>query len=129
MKLKEILYETFIDSYGNLIRSVLDPKTSEYLGDKVYSFFDSDHPPKLKKGDTTKFLFNAEDDEVEYEVGPDFDKIGVKPVLAYEDEDIKVMIRSLEQAPSIDDEGKLTDFNPDPSYTHELTITIKTEVY
>ena len=93
----------------------LDSKTSMWARDTMYSVFDGvyDEP---EVGTVIPYEFNDVNDEVEYRVGPDFYKVGEQPVVAYEDEDMKVTLRKLNP-----NDPKAIKFN----LTHQLAATIK----
>lgn len=83
--------------------------------DTMFSVFDGvyDEP---EVGKVISYEFNDVNDEVEYKVGPDFYKVGEQPVVAYEDEDMKVTLRKLNP-----NDPKAIKFN----HTHQLAATIK----
>ena len=113
-KLAGLITESDVKKKLSLKENV-DPKTSMWARDTMYSVFDGvyDEP---EVGTVIPYDFNDVNDEVEYEVGPDFYKVGEQPVVAYEDEDMKVTLRKLNP-----NDPKWGKFN----LTHQLAATIK----
>jgi hypothetical protein len=116
-KLAGLITESDVKKKLSLKENV-DPKTSMWARNTMYSIFDGvyDEP---EVGKVITYEFNDVNDEVEYQVGPDFYKVGEQPVVAYEDENMKVTLRKLNP-----NDPQAVKFNK----THQLAATIKREV-